>query len=160
MLEYAKTHFPLVPYHRLLTGSEELDAVHSEIDVRKRRYDDAGVGLNAFVTQAPIEDQPTTKHGIDWTRPIELNVPTAVAVELDLAEVNAQGYLTSWLFAMGDKFVYGFDENHRPMTFEVMNVVKGDRIMNTEMPAYIQLKAQVFREDSADAVDFDLDPEG
>lgn len=158
MLEYAQTHFPLVPYHRLLTASEELDDVHSEIDVRKRRYDEIGVGLHAFVTQAPIESQPTTKHGIDWTRPIELNVPTAVAVEMDLAEVTSQGYLTSILFAQGDKFVYGFDETHKPMTFEVLNVRQGERIMNTEIPAYIKLESQVFREDSADVVDYDLDP--
>jgi len=159
MLEYAHTHYPLVPYHQLLTGSEELDDVHSEIDVRKRRYNEVGVGLNAFVTQAPIESQPTTKHGIDWTRPIELNVPTAVAVELGLATVNSTGYLASILFAMGDKFIYGFDENTNPMTFEVLNVKMGDRIMNTEIPAYIKLEAQVFRKDSAEEVDFDLDPE-
>ena len=159
MLEYAETHFPQVPYWQLETGSEEVDAVHGEIDLRKRRYADQALALHAFVTQAPIENQPTKLHGIDWERPIELNVPTAVAVKVGLATVGPENFLTSLLFRMGDKFGYGYDERKNLMMFEVLNVRMGDRIMNTEIPAYIKLEAKVFREDSADVVEFDLDPE-
>jgi hypothetical protein len=34
----------------------------------------------------------------------------------------------------------------------------GDRIMNTEIPAYILLDAKVLREDSAEEIPWDQDP--
>lgn len=157
MKEYAQSHFPTVPYWKLTTNPDQLDDVHSEIDVRKRQYSDP-LTLNAFVTQAPIEEQPTKVHGIDWERPIELNIPTLVAVEAGLLTLREDRYIGSVVARMGDKFGYGYDQYHNLMVFEVLNVRFGDRIFNTEIPVYLKLEASIFRQDSADVVTFDMDP--
>jgi hypothetical protein len=157
--EYAETHYPTVPYWRLLTDSEELDSVHSEIDFRKRKYAEAPDTINAFVTQAPIEGQPSTLHGIDWTRDIVLNAPISHLVAKNLATIRNDIYLSELRVRMGDKFGYGYDENHELREYEVTNVRLGDRIMNTEIPAYILLDAKVLRKDSADEIPWDQDPE-
>lgn len=151
--EYANQHYPGVPYRRLITDLDELEDVHREIGVGKRRYADA-ILVRGFVTQAGDIEQPTTRRGIDWERDIVLNVPTVILSDLGLATLNPTTFdVEAVLVNQGDQFRF------HNMDFEVLNAkISKDRYQCTDIPVYYLLQAKVFRQDSADALTWDMDP--
>lgn len=149
--EYANSHFPGVPYRRLTTDATELDDTHHEIDIGDRTYSDA-ILLYGFVTQAPANEQPTTKRGIDWDREIILNVPLVILSDNSLATLDTHFDLSSVLVSMGDQFHF------HNWDFEVLNAKPGDeRYHNTDIPIYWQMTARRLRPDSADVITWNMD---
>jgi len=151
--EYARSHFPKVPYKINQTPIEELDDVHTEIALRYRTYSDAVI-LYAFVTQASGIQQPTTKGVIDWDREIALNVPIYVLEDLGWVTLDSDSDMLNVELGMGDLFrFHEFD-------FEVLNAKRSDeRYHNTDIPMYWKMDAKRLRPDSAQEVDWDMDPQ-
>lgn len=150
--EYARSHYPGVPYARLTTTAAELDDVHREIDYSQRTYATA-ILLYGFVTQAPDNEQPTTKYGIDWDRDIVLHVPTIVLSDASLATLDSHLDMTNVLVGQGDRFrFHAYD-------YEVLNAKPSEgRYQNTDIPMYWLMQAKRLRPDSADAISWDMDP--
>jgi len=150
--EYAYSHYPKVPYKINQTPVEDLDDVHTEIALRYRTYSDPVI-LYGFVTQASGIQQPTTKGAIDWDREITLNVPVYVLEDLGWVTLDSDSDILNVELGMGDLFrFHEFD-------FEVLNAKRSDeRYHNTDIPMYWKMDAKRLRPDSAQEVDWDMDP--
>jgi hypothetical protein len=151
--EYARSHYPKVPYRINQTPTEDLDDTHSEIALRYRTWSDPVI-LYAFVTQAPTHEQPTVKGAIDWEREIVLNVPVYILEDLGWVTLGADSDILNVNLGMGDQFRF------HEWDFEVLNAQRSDeRYHNTDIPMYWLMQSRRLRPDSADSVDWDMDPE-
>ena len=151
--EYARSHYPKVPYRINQTPVGDLEDVHTEIALRFRTFSDAVI-LYGFVTQSPKAERPTTKGAIDWERPITLNVPVYILEDLGWVTLGADSDILHVNLGQGD--VFRFHE----WDFEVMNAQRSqERYHNTDIPMYWEMNAKRLRPDSAEAVDWDMDPE-
>ncbi len=150
--EYARDHFPPVWYRRLITTPQELDDVHKEIALTKRRYEEARQ-LHGFVTQAPAHGQRTTKGAIDWEREIMLNIPTVLLEDEEWATLDSRSDMTAVLVGMGDQFKF------HQYYFEVLNAKPGnERYHNTDIPIYWLMQAKRLRPEALEVVTWDMDP--
>jgi hypothetical protein len=150
--EYARDHFPKVPYKINQTPVEDLDDVHTEIALRYRTYS-APFIMYGFVTQAETHTQPTTKGAIDWEREITLHIPVYILEDLGLVTLGADSDMLNVGLGMGD--IFKFHEYE----FEVLNAKRSDeRYHNTDIPMYWQMQAKRLRPDSAESLTWDMDP--
>jgi hypothetical protein len=151
--EYAEQHYPKVPYRINETPIEDLDDVHTEIALRYRTFSEPVI-LRGFVTQAGKHDQPTTKGAIDWEREIILHVPVYVLEDLGWVTLGPDSDTLHVNLGMGD--IFRFHE----YDFEVLNAQRSDeRYHNTDIPMYWDMTAKRLRPDSAEVIDWDMDPE-
>lgn len=137
---YSTNFFPLVPYKKLLTKEEEIDEVHGEIIESQKRWG-AILQVRAYVIPSQIQ-QPATGFGIEDVRNIEVLITIPDLESSGLIVLDHTTFDITLLGRLGDHLFY-----HR-REYEIDTFYPIAFFVNTDIPLYFQIKAQLYRGES------------